>query len=189
MKFRLLEGTHAEQVGWRLADGKVVERLDQIPVQMRDNAVMEVRRWQVIYDKKGQVLNQPVIETKSNLSERFDFNPGYPKKFQRLPDDWVEPEPLVSDATAAVEGLSPTEIQTLRELLAKSGNAAAAAQAAQAGFQHATTPPVPQAGARTLETMNYAELKKWAEEEEVDLKGAKTKDEALKALKTAGVLK
>lgn len=49
----------------------------------------------------------------------------------------------------------------------------------------------PEAGAvnvmATVEAMTLEEIRKWAAAEEIDLKGAKTKDEAVKAVRAAGI--
>lgn len=188
MKFRLMDGTHAEQIGYRLPDGRVVEKLER-----GQEGEPEIRRWQVTRDAAGNI-HLPVIETKHDLHEKYDINKDFPAKFQRLPDNYVEPEPVLADQTGAVEGLSAAEVNQLRALMAKAQGVNVVQQAAQAGFNPAISnphqpPPVPTVGKGTLEAMSFADLKKWADEEEVNLGGAKTKEEALKALRTAGVLK
>lgn len=100
-----------------------------------------------------------------NSTQQLDalFNPADPdmqKKFERVIDN---PAYIAQPATG--------------------GQAVGEASRAGAGTQPATA-PAGSALAGTLETMSLKQLQDMAAEEEIDLKGAKTKDEVLRVLRT-----
>ena len=108
-----------------------------------------------------------IIETDVDLVEKFSpwskVNPDFPSKFQRLPDDFV------GDSTHN----SPSNSQA-------GPNTAAPQTAVVGGSADAS---------KTLESMSFKELQQWAAAEEINLKGAKSKEEIIRVLKNTGVIK
>lgn len=99
---------------------------------------------------------QPIIESSVDLCRRFN-KPGFPKKFERVPQ---------STPTSLPDKLVREEEETEEEF-----------------FEETVAPSMDQVIA-SIDNMTVEQLKAFADEEEIDLSTAKTKAEIVKVIKS-----
>jgi len=126
-------------------------------------------------DGKGGVIEGDVIETNYDLNA-FNGPPGYSQKFTQLVDYRDEtPENAITRLQA--------EMDQRRAEITEREKKRAEVHAATAPTPQ---PQIPQPAPRhspNFDAMSVKELQQWAAEEEVDLKGATSKDTILRVLR------
>ncbi len=128
-------------------------------------------------DDKGKTYRRgETLESPHDLDRMFN-KPGYPPKFQR-DHEHEKVEASMPAAGTFVFNPSAESFEQFQERVK-------AAQKPNTSPSAPTSPPPPQPP-RNLEAMSEQDLRKLAEAEEIDLKGAKGKQEMIKVLKAAG---
>jgi hypothetical protein len=184
MKFRLLAGKHAAPD----PSGKMVQA---IPPKMQagpDGKLVEIDPGVRI---AANVIYSPgaVIESEFDLCEMFNCrDPQYPKKFERVQEHEETSAAPISQLTfdptkETLEEFNKRMLKLQQEGVWAPGTDKPAVVGPKDGLPQ---PPVgkvpPTQPDATLESMSQKELLQFAAEEEIDLRGAKTKEQLVQAI-------
>ncbi len=153
-RFKLLVGSHSQDVE---VDGKIVT-----------------------HSYKVENNKCPIIDSDTDLCKRFN-TPGFPGKFEQVPDNVKPSKPVVvtgGDAAPKAPKARPFSAPQGYELEEKNETAPKADKESEE--EEGGT------GEDTYDSMTVAQLREHAAEEEIPLHGATTKADIIKALRSHG---